>query len=150
MRNLKWVKLYHQLLYTKDPTLCCLGMLTTIGNESCVGEMQARWCTAMWCDKLKCGRPRKEDMEKECERNRKKLLRIQPPVTEFVRYVHYMDELAEELGCMPNLQITKMLINPSKWRLFYRLIFGPVYPIQYRLNGPDKLPNAENLLLSLL
>mmetsp|Transcript_18436 Transcript_18436/g.22439 ORF Transcript_18436/g.22439 Transcript_18436/m.22439 type:complete len:239 (-) Transcript_18436:125-841(-) len=150
IRKLKWIKLYKQLVYPKDHTLCCLGMFTSIGNESSVGEMQARWITALWKDELKTTRPSTVEMEAECERVRKKLLKIRPPVTEFVRYVHYMDNFASELGCMPQINVLEMLANPFKWRLLYALLFGPVVPVQYRINGQDKLDNAESLLLSQL
>lgn len=48
-----------------------------------------------------------------------------------VDFIPYMDEIANFLGCKPNLYRIA-LTDPQ---LFYALMFGPSVPYQYRLTG---------------
>ena len=46
--KLQYMKLYRHVLHPVHPTLAFLGIVLTYGNESCVGEMQARWALSLW------------------------------------------------------------------------------------------------------
>jgi len=46
----EYVDLYKNMVYAQDPTIAFLVYLTSFGNESVVGSMQARWITRFWTD----------------------------------------------------------------------------------------------------
>lgn len=56
---------------------------------------------------------------------------ITPKCASLVNYCHYMDSLAELVGCMP--EIPPLWRNP---RLRIKLLHGPQFAAQYRLRGP--------------
>jgi dimethylaniline monooxygenase (N-oxide forming) len=58
-----------------------------------------------------------------------------------VDYISFMDELAKLVGVKP--KIYKHL------DIFWQLVFGVVTPVQYRLDGPGKMPNAAEVIKDL-
>ena len=57
-------------------------------------------------------------------------------------YISYCDEIAELIGCRPNLW--KLLIqDPS---LAYKCFFGPCVPAQWRLMGPHSWAGAKKVI----
>ena len=59
-----------------------------------------------------------------------------------VDYIAYSDELAEQIGCKPNLW--KLMIQDPA--LAMRCIFGPCTPPQFRLMGPGVWPEAKKAI----
>ena len=57
-------------------------------------------------------------------------------------YIPYVDEIAEQVGCRPNL-IKLFLTDPS---LAFKCFFGPCVPAQYRLMGPGKWQGAKKAI----
>ncbi|KAJ3194999.1 Cyclopentanone 1,2-monooxygenase (CPMO) [Irineochytrium annulatum] len=55
-----------------------------------------------------------------------------------VDYVSYMDELADLIGCKPDL----WKLWRHQWMLATQVTFGPAVPFQYRLEGPGKWEGA--------
>eukprot|EP00405_Crypthecodinium_cohnii_P051466 CAMPEP_0206608228 /NCGR_PEP_ID=MMETSP0325_2-20121206/52839_1 /ASSEMBLY_ACC=CAM_ASM_000347 /TAXON_ID=2866 /ORGANISM="Crypthecodinium cohnii, Strain Seligo" /LENGTH=547 /DNA_ID=CAMNT_0054125829 /DNA_START=272 /DNA_END=1915 /DNA_ORIENTATION=+ len=117
---------YKLIMHPKEPTLCVLGWVLSYGNESCVGELQARWAISHWIGRAPL--PPKEAIERELQT---RLRRGRYP--EFVPYVSYMDELAEACQALPDLSWAAFFRNPI---LFWKLFLGPTVPAQYRLKGP--------------
>ncbi|XP_060566212.1 LOW QUALITY PROTEIN: flavin-containing monooxygenase 5-like [Ruditapes philippinarum] len=61
-----------------------------------------------------------------------------------VDYVPYMDELAEMVGCKPNVR--KLILTDPK--LAMEVFFGPCTPCQYRLMGPGPWKGARNAIMT--
>ena len=67
---------------------------------------------------------------------------ITPKAAGLVNYVHYMDLIAEKVGCMPE--------RPSFWKdpvLRIKLDYNPIFCAQYRLNGPHACPEQTKRFL---
>ncbi|KAK2175479.1 hypothetical protein NP493_729g01004 [Ridgeia piscesae] len=61
-----------------------------------------------------------------------------------VLWLPYLDELAREIGCRPNLA-RLMLIDPT---LAMSCYFGPAAAYQFRLEGPGKWTEARETVLT--
>lgn len=61
-------------------------------------------------------------------------------------YVDYMDQLASEVQCKPN--IWKYIFTDPNLAL--KLLFGPAVPYQYRLNGPGRWPEAREKIMTVM
>lgn len=55
-----------------------------------------------------------------------------------------MNELANIIGAQPNIK--KLIFTDPI--LAYRLYFGPLSSMQFRLNGPDKWPKAREAIIN--
>nr|DBA18131.1 TPA: hypothetical protein GDO54_016415 [Pyxicephalus adspersus] len=102
----------------EKPTMAFIGYIQPIGAIMPVSEMQARWATRVYV---------------KSERH-----------TIQVDYVPYMDEIADEIGCKPNIK----QIFLSDPRLAWEVMFGPCTPYQYRLCGPRQWKDARKAILS--
>lgn len=83
------------------------------------------------------------DIQKKLEYIKKRFV-DSPRHTLQVDFIGYQDELAEEIGCKPNL--LKYLF--TDYKLFHALMFGPSLPYQYRLQGPHSWQGARNAILT--
>jgi hypothetical protein len=61
-----------------------------------------------------------------------------------VAQAQYLDGIAEEMGCMPSIR--DLRDPPELLRAFYD---APFTPLQYRIVGPGKLPDARMRMLAL-
>lgn len=141
------VKLY-KFIFPPDlphPTLAILGQIQPNGPGIPVGEMQCRWTCRVIKGKLTL--PSKKEMYADIK---KKDDYIRWRFTDSLRHtfqvdiIGYSDELAEEVGCKPNLW--KLAITDPV--LFWRLFFGPSLPYQYRLHGPHAWEGARDAILN--
>lgn len=127
------------------PTLAILGLIQPNGPGIPVGEMQARWASAVMRGKISL--PSKEkmyaDIKKKDDYNRKRFTNSSRHTFQ-VEFIGYQDELAEEIGVKPNL--LKLAITDPK--LFLRVFFGPSLSYQYRLQGPHSWEGARNAILT--
>jgi len=130
---------YKLVMHPAHPTLCALGFLLSYGNESCVAEMQARWALAHWVGRVAL--PPAGDVETELQRRRKG----QRKYPQFVPYIAYMDDLAQDCGVSPPTSWTMLLRNPS---LFWKLQTAPAVPAHYRLAGSHTWPGAADFIAS--
>merc|ERR1712232_383558 len=79
---------------------------------------------------------------------------VDPAYTRFVRYIPYMDDLARDIGCLPDLPPL-----PEDWRkgaayvmtpkseaeqYAFNLWFGPAVPTHWRLDGPNAWNTDES------
>ena len=99
--SIRWLNLYKGMLSPSHPGLCFLGTVTTLGNESCVGELQARWCIAALSKTAAKPLPSNTAMAEWIEQKRRKKEERQVAFPSFVNYVRYMDDLARDIGCFP-------------------------------------------------
>ncbi|KAL4237753.1 Cyclopentanone 1 [Mactra antiquata] len=141
------VNLY-QYMYPPDldhKTLAVIGCFQPWGAIMPISEMQCRLATRVFMDKIKL--PDSTTMWKDIEYkhvqntqryNESKRHTIQ------VDYITIMDELAEHIGCKPDLK-TLLLTDP---KLAMECLFGPCTPYQYRLQGPGKWKGARESILT--
>lgn len=61
-----------------------------------------------------------------------------------IKFVPYLDELAEMIGCRPNL----WKIALSDFKLWTKIFFGPGASYQYRLTGPFAWSGARDAILT--
>ena len=62
-----------------------------------------------------------------------------------VDYIEFMDEVADEMGCRPDL-------GELFWkdpRLAWQCLFGPYLPYQYRLKGPHTWDGAREAIMTM-
>ncbi|XP_073499190.1 flavin-containing monooxygenase 5-like isoform X2 [Phyllobates terribilis] len=127
------------------PTVAFIGYIQPIGAIMPVSEIQARWATRVFKGQNKL--PSMSDMKAEIMKRRedmqKRYVESQRHTIQ-VDYVNYMDEVAIEIGCKPNLK-TLFLSDP---KLAWELFFGPCTPYQYRLSGPGKWKDAKKAILT--
>uniref|UniRef100_A0A1I7YSL5 Flavin-containing monooxygenase n=1 Tax=Steinernema glaseri TaxID=37863 RepID=A0A1I7YSL5_9BILA len=127
-------------------TLAVVGYVQPLGSIMAVGEMQAR----LYFDALSghTKLPSKEKMAKSVEMKRKEMARVYVDSqrhTIQVPYTPYMDEMANMIGCKPNL-LAQFFTDPKLW---WTLFFGPNVAYQYRLRGPHPWKDARQALLTL-
>mmetsp|Transcript_120794 Transcript_120794/g.213071 ORF Transcript_120794/g.213071 Transcript_120794/m.213071 type:complete len:161 (-) Transcript_120794:13-495(-) len=130
------------MLHPDYPTLGFLGIVLTYGNESCVGEMQARWLLSLWRGSARC--PSLLEVREHVKKVERKAEVGSPKFAQFVSYLKYMDMLARDIGCLPTSwwHINQMALS-------LKLLTGPVVPAQYRLVGPHRWQGAEEFVKRL-
>ncbi len=107
-----------------------------------ISEMQSRWIAKILSEELQL--PSQREMEKDIERKKDRMhkqFQKSSRHTIQVEYISFMDELASLIGVKP-----KLWRHPS---LFLPLIFGVVSPLQYRLDGPGRIPDATKYIKQL-
>ncbi|EPB65943.1 Flavin-binding monooxygenase-like protein [Ancylostoma ceylanicum] len=67
------------------------------------------------------------------------------PGSEEVDFITYMDELADLVGCRPNLK-ELLLSDPL---LAFQVYFGPYVPYVYRLSGPHSWSGARQAIMTV-
>jgi len=149
---LQWLQLYKYVMHPVHPTLCVFAIVNSLGNESLVGELQARWALSVLSGKSSAAgggaRPDRQEMASWVERRSAKVRRSMPKFAQFVPYTKYCDELASDVGCLPPPVLSwRNALSPGRWPLLYKLAFGPVVQAQYRLEGPNKWDGAEIFLV---
>ncbi|OCT82910.1 dimethylaniline monooxygenase [N-oxide-forming] 2 isoform X2 [Xenopus laevis] len=129
----------------EKPTLGCIGYIQPSGAFMPIAEMQARWATRVFKGLHQL--PLVEGMRKEITERKQKIQSRyfkSKRHTLQVGYVSYMDEIATEIGCKPDVRKV-MLADP---KLGWELFFGPCSPYQYRLFGPGKWKGARQAILT--
>jgi dimethylaniline monooxygenase (N-oxide forming) len=127
-----YVDLYQRTLHPDLPGLGVMGQFVLQGPYFPVLELQARWLAGVWSGAIDA--PSQEQMRAGIERYRE--LR---PMMRFDLFHALVTGLAEEIGVAPDLTARPALTEA--------LLFGPLAPAQFRLDGPGALPEAEGLLV---
>ncbi|KAI0232851.1 Dimethylaniline monooxygenase [N-oxide-forming] 2 [Lamellibrachia satsuma] len=117
----------------KHPTLAVIGISPEVTPAFPKLEMQSRWATRVF--KGCCRLPDSKKMWRDIRGQR----------NDFVDYVKYMDAMAAEVGCKPN--IVKLLLTDPK--LGWRCYFGLLAAYQYRLTGPHKWEGARDAIFGI-
>jgi len=134
-RTVPWLRLYKSCMCPSDPTLFLCGFVTSFGNETCIGELQARWASAILAGLIPA--PKAEAVKSDLEVSEYFLHLSRPSISGFVRYIPYMDNLAKDLGAVPKVSFWH---DPA---MFFRILFNPVTSAQFRLYGVDALPREK-------
>ncbi|CAL1267748.1 unnamed protein product [Larinioides sclopetarius] len=140
------VQLYKYMFppHLLHPSLAVMACVQVIGAVFPVAELQGRWYASLMSGKKKL--PTKEIMQHDIklkERQLKERYVSSPRHTVQVDYIPYSDELAELVGCKPDLR--KIFFTDPK--LFWALFNGPSLPYQYRLCGPHPWSGARAAIL---
>ncbi|XP_056379264.1 flavin-containing monooxygenase 5-like isoform X2 [Hyla sarda] len=131
--------------HLEKPTVAFIGCIQPIGAIMPISEMQARWATRVFkgishlpsmSDMKAEIMKRKQDIEKRYVESERHTIQVD--------YVAYMDQVAEEVGCKPNV-LQFFLRDP---KLAWEMLFGPCTPYQYRLSGPGKWKDARKAILT--
>jgi cation diffusion facilitator CzcD-associated flavoprotein CzcO len=123
--------LYLRTFHPELPGLALLGQFLLIGPQIPTVELQARWVAAVWSGALAA--PAAERMRAGIAEHR--ATREAMP---FDMYPALAAMLAAELGAEPDV---------SKYpELAQGLLFGPLAPARWLLEGPGARPEAERLL----
>ncbi|MCW8126344.1 NAD(P)-binding domain-containing protein [Microbulbifer halophilus] len=113
------------------------------GGIPAIAEMQSRYLAQLYSGAT--GLPpiaeQKRTIRQDAEHWRNEY-KLTPNVPSLVNYCHYMDSLAELVGCMP--KIPALWENP---RLRIKLLHGPQFAAQYRLTGPHSMPHESRQFL---
>ncbi|KAK0400086.1 hypothetical protein QR680_003348 [Steinernema hermaphroditum] len=127
----------YPLATAKHNTLAILGLIQPLGSIMPISEMQAR----VFFDVLsgESQLPASHEMRHNMVEKRETMAK------RYVDYNVYMDELAELIGCKPDMKAL-FLSDPV---LAYKCLFGPNAPYQYRLRGPHAWTGARNALMAL-
>jgi cation diffusion facilitator CzcD-associated flavoprotein CzcO len=124
------LRLYHRTLHPDLPTLGVVGQFLAQGPYFPLLELQARWIVAIWAGR--CAAPSAPRMRQH----------LAQPAPTLEPHNMLATAIAEELGVAPNL-----LARPEHVEA---LVFGPLLPPRYRLDGPDAQPGAEQLFRAQL
>jgi cation diffusion facilitator CzcD-associated flavoprotein CzcO len=123
--------LYLRTFHPDLPGLALLGQFLLIGPQIPTAELQARWVAAVWSGALAA--PRADRMWAGIVEHR--AVRQKMP---FDMYPQLAAMLAAELGVEPDVGRYPELVQG--------LLFGPLAPARWLLEGPGARPEAERLL----
>jgi dimethylaniline monooxygenase (N-oxide forming) len=132
--------LYKNVMHPQYPNFCMIAQVDVLGSMFAVGEMQARWAAGVLRGRIPLSN--KEEREKWVTNYVAKVEKMKSKFTNFLNYYSYMESLAKEIGCLPNL-------DPSREE-YESLQFGTTYPFHYRLDGYQKWDRAKQLLKAKL
>jgi dimethylaniline monooxygenase (N-oxide forming) len=122
------LRLHLRTFHPDLPGLGVIGQYATSGPYFPMLELQARWIVNVWSGAI--------DAPEEAE--------MRASVAEDPLPLESHDALAfafsEASGVAPDVHAHPELFDP--------LVFGPMLPPRYRLNGPGAMPNAGELLLT--
>ncbi|KAI0218819.1 Dimethylaniline monooxygenase [N-oxide-forming] 5 [Lamellibrachia satsuma] len=128
----------------EHPTLVVIGRMQQLGSVFPIVEMQSRWATRVF--KGLCQLPSRDVMLADIRQRQRAREQHLPSLrhTMEVLWLPYLDELARDIGCRPNIA-KLMLTDPT---LAMRCYFGPAVAYQFRLQGPGKWPGAREAVLA--
>lgn len=131
--------LYKQMFHPDaDESLAFIGFARPQqGGIPAIAEMQSRYF-ALLCSGKK-SLPSREERLAVTAREKAYWQReydLTPNVSSLVNYCHYIDAIAELVGCKP--QIPSLLEDPT---MHVKMWCGPQFAAQYRIDGPH--PNRE-------
>jgi hypothetical protein len=118
--------MYHRTLHPDLPGFAMVGQFPLQGPYFPLLELQARWIIGVWSGQLPA--PSVAAMRAG--------IGEPPPVVDSHHVLALT--LAEQAGVAPDL--------PSHPDLQEALLFGPMLPVRYRLDGPGALPDAAEKL----
>lgn len=122
--------LYRRTLHPDLPTIGFIGQFLAQGPYFPLLELQARWIVGIWSGS--CAPPSAEQMRAA----------LRQPAAALEPHNMLATALADELGVAPDLLARPELTEP--------LVFGPLLPPRYRLDGPGAQPGAEQLFRTQL
>ncbi len=126
------IPLYKHVFPPDLPKLAFVGMVVVGGPLLPIAELQARCAARVFRGAVNLPPP--DQMRASTEQQRARQRRL-TPYTQRVQLPDYADELAGIIGARPRL-----MRHP---RILAKLLLGPLLAAQYRLDGPNAMPQAE-------
>ncbi|WP_126174471.1 flavin-containing monooxygenase [Altericroceibacterium xinjiangense] len=119
--------LFEHTLHPDLPDMAFLGLYNLVGPKLPVLELQARWIAQLFSNQ--CAAPTSEQMRQGALDSRAKRRQGVQPAMNVLALA-----FARKAGVEP---------DPGRWPDLERaLLFGPLVPASFRLEGPDALPGA--------
>ncbi|KAJ3370027.1 Cyclopentanone 1,2-monooxygenase (CPMO), partial [Kappamyces sp. JEL0680] len=137
------VRLYKHMFSTTHANMAFIGLVQPNGSILPVAELQSRWAAQVFAGKSKL--PSLRDMRDQADLDWQAHLKVYLPrerMTVAVDQVEYMDLLAEQVGCKPDL----WKLWKTNWSLALRVTFGPCVSAHYRLMGDHSWDGAEKVI----
>ncbi|CAH1802339.1 unnamed protein product [Owenia fusiformis] len=132
--------------HLKHPTLGIIGLVQAIGAAMPIAEIQSRWVTRII--KGDNSLPSMEVMFHDIVRKKRSMSSQYTPSQRHTLqtfWIKYMDEIANEIGCKPDLK--RMFLEDPMFA--FRCWAGPCVPAQYRLCGPGaKFETAKETVMN--
>ncbi|KAL5009056.1 hypothetical protein ScPMuIL_014637 [Solemya velum] len=140
--------LYKQMLpfHHEQTTLGVVGLVAAFSPVPPLCELQSRWIVRVFKGHIKL--PSRGEMEaifEEQKANIEEQVGKESRYTLQVDYFEYVNDIAGEIGCRPDLKEIFLRDRPF-WK---QLVFGPLVPQQWRLVGPGKWDGAEESIRSV-
>lgn len=129
----------------ENHSLAVIGCFQPLGAIMPLSEMQCRLATRVF--KGLSSLPDREEMWKDIRKKQEAMaIRYKKSNRHTIQvdYIPFMDELAELVGCKPNL--AKLVLSDPK--LAKECYFGPCTPYQYRLMGPGIWKGARQAIMT--
>ncbi|KAE9419125.1 hypothetical protein Angca_004223, partial [Angiostrongylus cantonensis] len=143
------VELYEYMfpIETSDHnSLAVIGLIQPVGSIMPISEMQARvFYENLFGSKKIPGKDKMKKWIREKQDEMRARYVKSPRHTIQVDYIPYMDELANIVGCRPN--IVKLILSDPL--LAYKIYFGPCVPYSYRLRGPHAWSDARHAIMTV-
>jgi dimethylaniline monooxygenase (N-oxide forming) len=118
------------------------------GSQFPIMEMQARYLALLCTQQLDL--PSSEVMcsciQQHKEKNLQQFETLAERVRSLVDYYHYMDSLANLIGCDPPFW-RYFILHPGLW---FRIVYGATQGTQFRLKGPGQKINLAHEILAKL
>ena len=128
---------------TNQHTLAVVGLVQPFGPLPPVLEIQARWATHVFSGQGTLPSPKEMNLAVGKWRDFVKKRYVDAPRYSIqIYFIQYIDEVAKFIGCRPNLW--RLFFNDPK--LWYRVVFEPATPPQWRLDGPGKWAGAREAI----
>jgi dimethylaniline monooxygenase (N-oxide forming) len=80
------------------------------------------------------------------EKNKQQFETLADRVRSLVDYYHYMDSLANLIGCAPPF-LRYLILHPLLW---FRIVYGATQATQFRLQGPGQKTKLAHEILTEL
>ena len=119
--------LHHRTIHPDLPAFGVIGQYALQGPYFPLLELQARWIAGLWSGAI--SPPADAEMREAVRR---------PPLPMYAHHVLAVD-ISEAAGVAPDLGRRAELAEP--------LLFGPMLPARYRLDGPGSRPDAAQTFL---
>lgn len=118
------------------------------GSQFPIMEMQARLCALICAGKhqLPSAMAMNRSIQTDYQKNMEQFGRNAKRIRSLVDYFHYMDEIAELIGCKPPLK-NYIYRHPTLW---LKMMYGPAQATQYRLVGPGRKRELAHYILKNL
>ncbi|XP_067681879.1 flavin-containing monooxygenase 5-like [Haliotis asinina] len=130
----------------RQNTFAVVGLVQPFGALPPVLEIQARLASRVFTGRAKLPPP--SVMLSELEKRKTFLKSRYVDSARYslqVYFIQYVDEICSLIGCKPNLS-RLFFTDPKLW---YKMVFGPAVPPQWRLEGPGKWSGARDAIFSV-
>ncbi|KAJ3329983.1 Cyclopentanone 1,2-monooxygenase (CPMO) [Blyttiomyces sp. JEL0837] len=135
------VRLYKNVFPIHHKNIAFVGLVQPTGAIMPVSEMQSRWVSRVFAGISTLPTPAEMSLVVDKQITESPYTPRERHTIQ-VDYVTYMDEIAELVGCKPDL----WKLWKSKWLLAAMVTFGPAVPAQYRLEGDGAWEGSEEVI----